>query len=137
VLGQYIYDNWWMTETGSTICSNYRTLPVCPGSMGKPLPGIILGIVDDLGNELPANTRGNLAIKPPWPAMMKEIWNNEAKYQEYFLNGWYISGDSAYQDEDGYFWFEGRTDDIINTSGERVGPFEVESKLVEHPAVAE
>jgi acetyl-CoA synthetase len=80
---------------------------------------------------------GNLAIKPPWPAMMRTIWGNEAKYRSYFQHGWYISGDSAYKDEDGYFWFQGRIDDVINTSGERVGPFEVESKLVEHPAVAE
>ncbi len=137
VLGQRIHDNWWMTETGSTICANYRNMPMRPGSMGKPLPGIQLAIIDNEGNELPPNTMGNLAIKPPWPAMMRKIWGNEAKYQEYFMTGWYVSGDSAYQDEDGYFWFEGRVDDVINTSGERVGPFEVESKLVEHPAVAE
>ncbi|WP_205672081.1 acetate--CoA ligase [Ammoniphilus sp. YIM 78166] len=137
VLGERIHDNWWMTETGSTICANYRSMPMRPGSMGKPLPGIRLAIVDNDGNELPPNTMGNLAIKPPWPAMMRMIWGNEAKYQEYFMSGWYLSGDSAYQDEDGYFWFEGRVDDVINTSGERVGPFEVESKLVEHQAVAE
>jgi acetyl-CoA synthetase len=137
VLGKRIHDNWWMTETGSTICSNYRTMPIRPGSMGKPVPGIKMAIVDDEGNELPPNRMGNLAIKPPWPAMMRQVWKNPKKYQEYFLNGWYISGDSAYMDEDGYFWFEGRVDDVINTSGERVGPFEVESKLVEHPAVAE
>ncbi|RXT13610.1 acetate--CoA ligase [Ammoniphilus sp. CFH 90114] len=137
VLGRRIHDNWWMTETGSTICANYRSLPIRPGSMGKPLPGIRLAIVDDEGNELPPNTMGNLAIKPPWPAMMRQIWGNPFKYQEYFITGWYVSGDSAYMDEDGYFWFEGRVDDVINTSGERVGPFEVESKLVEHPAVAE
>ncbi|MFC4769704.1 acetate--CoA ligase [Effusibacillus consociatus] len=137
VLGLRIHDNWWMTETGSTICANYRSLPIRPGSMGKPLPGIGLAIVDDEGNELPANTMGNLAIRAPWPAMMRQIWKNPTKYQEYFKNGWYISGDSAYKDEDGYFWFEGRVDDVINTAGERVGPFEVESKLLEHPAVAE
>lgn len=137
VLGKRIHDNWWMTETGSTICSNYRTLPMRPGSMGKPVPGIQLAIVDDQGNPLPPHTMGNLAIKPPWPALMRSIWNNEEKYNQYFLNGWYISGDSAYTDEDGYFWFEGRVDDVINTAGERIGPFEIESKLVEHPAVAE
>nr|MDA8354107.1 AMP-binding protein [Bacillota bacterium] len=107
-------------------------------SMGKPFPGIEAAILDDEGNKLPPYQMGNLAIKAPWPAMMRKIWNNDAKYQEYFrIKGWYISGDSAYQDEDGYFWFQGRIDDVINTSGERVGPFEVESKLVEHPAVAE
>lgn len=137
VLGQRMHDNWWMTETGSTICSNYRSMPIRPGSMGKPLPGIQLTIIDDDGNELPANQMGNLAIKPTWPALMRKIWGNEEKYKQYFLNGWYVSGDSAYKDEDGYFWFEGRVDDVINTAGERIGPFEVESKLVEHPAVAE
>lgn len=137
VLERRIHDNWWMTETGSTICANYRSLPIRPGSMGKPLPGIEMAIVDKQGNILPANSIGNLAIKPGWPAMMRKIWRNEAKYQEYFQNGWYVSGDSAYMDEDGYFWFEGRVDDVINTAGERVGPFEVESKLVEHHAVAE
>lgn len=135
---QRIHDNWWMTETGSTLISNYPGLPIKPGSMGKPLPGIYAAIIDDEGNELPPYQMGNLAIRSGWPAMMRAIWNNDAKYQEYFrLKGWYMSGDSAYRDEDGYFWFQGRVDDVINTSGERVGPFEVESRLVEHPAVAE
>jgi acetyl-CoA synthetase len=137
ILGHRIHDNWWMTETGSTICANYRNMPIRPGSMGKPLPGVEMAIVDDEGNVLPPKRMGNLAIKPGWPSMMRKVWGNEEKYQSYFLNGWFITGDSAYQDEDGYFWFEGRVDDVINTSGERVGPFEVESKLVEHPAVAE
>ncbi|MGO0060579.1 acetate--CoA ligase [Brevibacillus fluminis] len=137
VLQRRIHDNWWMTETGSTICANRPDIPIRLGSMGKPLPGIHLAIVDSKGNELPPNTMGDLAILPPWPAMMRAIWGNEEKYRSYFRNGWYISGDSAYRDEDGYFWFQGRIDDVINTSGERVGPFEVESKLVEHPAVAE
>lgn len=132
-----IHDNWWMTETGSAICANFRCNPIRPGSMGKPLPGITVGIIDDEGNELPPHTMGNLAIKPKWPAMVRTIWNNPERYEQYFLNGWFVTGDSAYMDPDGYFWFEGRVDDVINTSGERVGPFEVESKLVEHPAVAE
>jgi acetyl-CoA synthetase len=136
-VGVRIHDNWWMTETGSTVCANYASMEIRPGSMGKPLPGIQLAIVDDAGHELPPLQMGNLAIKPGWPAMMRAIWNNQEKYDSYFQNGWFITGDSAYQDEDGYFWFEGRVDDVINTSGERVGPFEVESKLVEHPAVAE
>jgi acetyl-CoA synthetase len=80
---------------------------------------------------------GNLAIKRGWPAMMQGIWNNPWQYESYFLNDWYLSGDSAYYDEDGYFWFQGRLDDVINASGERIGPFEIESKLVEHPSVAE
>ncbi|PTX55201.1 acetyl-CoA synthetase [Melghirimyces profundicolus] len=133
-----IHDNWWMTETGGILISNYPCMEIKPGSMGKPFPGIKAAILDDEGNELPPYQMGNLAIKTPWPSMMRKIWKNEAKYKEYFrIPGWYISGDSAYRDEDGYFWFQGRIDDVINTSGERVGPFEVESKLVEHPAVAE
>ncbi|MEK3798188.1 acetate--CoA ligase [Peribacillus sp. FSL H8-0477] len=138
VFNKRIHDNWWMTETGAQIISNYACLEIKPGSMGKPLPGIVAAIVDDQGNELPPHRMGNLAIKKGWPSMMHTIWNNQAKYESYFMpGGWYVSGDSAYMDEEGYFWFQGRVDDVIMTSGERVGPFEVESKLVEHPAVAE
>ncbi len=133
-----IHDNWWMTETGGILISNYPQMEIKPGSMGKPIPGVQAAIIDDEGNKLPPYQMGNLAIKAPWPSMMKKIWKNPEKYQEYFkVPGWYISGDSAYCDEEGYFWFQGRQDDVINTSGERVGPFEVESKLVEHPAIAE
>ena len=133
-----IHDTWWMTETGAMMICNYPCLNIKPGSMGKPIPGIEAAIIDDNGNVLPPNRMGNLALKMGWPSMMRSIWNNPNKYKEYFThNGWYISGDSAYMDEDGYFWFQGRIDDVINTSGERVGPFEVESKLVEHPAIAE
>ncbi|GGG09368.1 acetate--CoA ligase [Paenibacillus abyssi] len=138
VYNQRIHDTWWMTETGGQLICNYPSMEIKPGSMGKPLPGVQAAIIDDSGNELPPYRMGNLAIRTPWPSMMRKIWNNPSKYEEYFrLQGWYVSGDSAYQDEDGYFWFQGRIDDVINTSGERVGPFEVESKLVEHPAVAE
>ncbi|AMA74763.1 acetate--CoA ligase [Aneurinibacillus thermoaerophilus] len=138
VFNKRIHDTWWMTETGAQLICNYPSMPIKPGSMGKPFPGIVAAIVDDEGNELPPNRMGNLAIKVGWPSMMRKIWNNPAKYEEYFrLKGWYVSGDSAYMDEDGYFWFQGRVDDVIMTAGERVGPFEVESKLVEHPAVAE
>lgn len=133
-----IHDTWWMTETGSQLICNYPCMEIKPGSMGKPIPGVQAAIVDDRGNELPPNRMGNLAIKKGWPSMMKQIWNNQEKYDSYFMpNDWYVSGDSAYMDEDGYFWFQGRIDDVIMTAGERVGPFEVESKLVEHPAVAE
>nr|WP_240511884.1 acetate--CoA ligase [Paludifilum halophilum] len=136
--GKRIHDNWWMTETGGILISNYPCMKMKPGSMGRPFPGIQAAIIDDEGNELPPLRMGNLAIRTPWPSMMRKIWKNESKYKEYFrIPGWYISGDSAYMDEDGYFWFQGRIDDVINTSGERVGPFEVESKLVEHQAVAE
>ncbi|MDF2724251.1 MAG: acsA [Paenibacillus sp.] len=138
VYNHRIHDTWWMTETGGQLICNYPSMDIRPGSMGRPIPGTDAAIVDDNGNVLPPNRMGNLAIKTPWPSMMRKIWNNPSKYQEYFrLEGWYVSGDSAYVDEDGYFWFQGRVDDVINTSGERVGPFEVESKLVEHPAVAE
>ncbi len=137
VFGLPFHDNWWQTETGSILIANYPSVPIKLGSMGRPFPGIDATIVDDDGNQLPAGTIGNLAIKPGWPAMLRTIWKNEAKYKEYFLNGWYISGDKAYEDNDGYFWFIGRADDVIKTAGERVGPFEVESALVEHPAIAE
>ncbi|UOQ44708.1 acetate--CoA ligase [Halobacillus salinarum] len=132
-----IHDTWWMTETGAMLICNYPAMDMRPGSMGKPFPGIEAAIVDNEGNELPANQMGNLAIKEGWPSMMRAIWKNPGKFESYFINGWYVSGDSAYQDEEGYFWFQGRLDDVINTSGERVGPFEVESKLIEHEAVAE
>jgi acetyl-CoA synthetase len=138
VYNQRIHDTWWMTETGGQLICNYPSMTIKPGSMGRPIPGVEAAIIDDAGNVLPPNRMGNLAIKTPWPSMMRKIWNNPSKYEEYFrLTGWYVSGDSAYQDEEGYFWFQGRVDDVINTAGERVGPFEVESKLVEHPAVAE
>ncbi|MFC0561994.1 acetate--CoA ligase [Halalkalibacter alkalisediminis] len=133
-----IHDTWWMTETGAQVICNYPSMEVRPGSMGKPIPGVKAAIIDDKGNELPPNRMGNLAIEKGWPSMMRAVWKNEEKYNSYFeIDGWYVSGDSAYMDEDGYFWFQGRIDDVIMTSGERVGPFEVESKLVEHPAVAE
>ncbi|KGP71421.1 acetate--CoA ligase [Pontibacillus yanchengensis] len=132
-----IHDTWWMTETGAQLICNYPAMEMKPGSMGKPFPGIVASIIDNEGNELPPNQMGNLAIKAPWPSMMRAIWERPEKFESYFLNGWYISGDSAYYDEEGYFWFQGRLDDVINTSGERVGPFEVESKLIEHEAVAE
>ena len=138
VFNKRIHDTWWMTETGAQVICNYPCLEIKPGSMGKPIPGVKAAIVDDQGNELPPHRMGNLAIKKGWPSMMHAIWNNEQKYESYFMpGGWYVSGDSAYMDDEGYFWFQGRVDDVIMTSGERVGPFEVESKLVEHPAIAE
>ncbi|PDY30044.1 acetate--CoA ligase [Bacillus thuringiensis] len=136
--GLRIHDTWWMTETGGQVICNYPCMEIRPGSMGKPIPGVKAAIVDNEGNEVPPYTMGNLAIAKGWPSMMRAIWNNQKKYESYFIPGdWYVSGDSAYMDEDGYFWFQGRIDDVIMTSGERVGPFEVESKLIEHAAVAE
>ena len=137
VYGHRIHDTWWMTETGAHMICNYPSMDIKPGSMGKPIPGTHAAIIDDYGNELPPNTMGNLALKKGWPSMMRQIWKNPSKYESYFINDWYISGDSAYMDTDGYFWFQGRVDDVIMTAGERVGPFEVESKLIEHPAVVE
>lgn len=137
IYNKRVLDTWWMTETGGHMIVNYPSMDLKLGSMGKPLPGVEAAIVDDQGNELPPNRMGNLAMKKGWPSMMVSIWNNPEKYDSYFIGDWYVSGDSAYQDEDGYFWFQGRVDDVIMTAGERVGPFEVESKLVEHEAVAE
>ncbi len=138
VLHHRIHDTWWMTETGAQMICNYPSMDIKPGSMGKPIPGVEAAIVDDQGKELPPYTMGNLAFKKGWPSMMRQIWNNPARYESYFLAGqWYVSGDSAYMDKDGYFWFQGRVDDVIMTSGERVGPFEVESKLIEHPLIVE
>lgn len=133
-----IHDTWWMTETGAHTICNYNCLPIKLGSMGKAVPGIEAAIIDNQGNVLAPYEMGNLAIKKGWPAMMRTIWNRQELYDTYFINDeWYVSGDSAYMDEDGYFWFQGRVDDVIMTSGERVGPFEVESKLLEHEAIVE
>jgi len=138
IYGRRIHDNWWMTETGHILISNYPSMTIRPGSMGRPVPGVEASIVDDDGKELPSNTLGNLVVRPGWPGMMQTIWGQPERYQGYFrIPGWYVTGDSAYRDPDGYFWFQGRVDDLIITAGENVGPFEVESCLVEHPAVAE
>lgn len=135
--GLPFHDNWWQTEIGGICIANYPVLDIKLGSMGKPIPGVQAAIVDDNGNQLPPNTEGNLALKPNFPSLMATIWRRPEKYKSYFKDGWYISGDRAYVDKDGYFWFIGRADDVIKTSGERVGPFEIESALVEHPAVVE
>ncbi len=137
VLGQVFHDNWWQTETGCIQISNYACQDVRPGSMGRPIPGTEAGIVDDEGRPVPDGTEGNLCLKPGWPSMFRTYWNKQSQYESRFKNGWYFSGDRARRDKDGYFWFVGRADDVINTAGHLVGPFEVESALVEHPAVAE
>lgn len=136
--GLPFHDTWWQTELGAISITNYPIMDIKPGSMGKPLLGVVVAIIDDNGKELPAGKEGNLALKASTvSSLMKGIWGNEEKFKSYFLDGWYISGDRAIKDEDGYFWFVGRADDVINTSGERVGPFEVESSLVEYPDVVE
>jgi acetyl-CoA synthetase len=131
------HDTWWQTETGSILITNFPEMDIKPGSMGKPLPGVEAAIVDEKGKELEQGEEGSLALRPGWPAMMRQIWKNPAKYNEYFRNGWYYTGDTAQMDKDGYFWYVGRADDVIKTAGERVGPFEVESALIEHPAIVE
>lgn len=136
--GLPFHDTWWQTEQGGITITNYPGMDIKPGSMGKPFPGVVAAIIDDNGKELGINQEGNLALKASTvSSLMKEIWHNEEKFKSYFIGEWYLSGDRAYKDEDGYFWFIGRADDVINTSGERVGPFEVESALVEYPDVVE
>jgi acetyl-CoA synthetase len=138
VYGLPIHDNWWQTETGMMLVANLPGLPIKPGSMGRPLPGVYASVVDDEGNELGHGQLGRLVVRPGWPAELRHIWRNEEKRKEYYkIPNWYFSGDNAWKDEDGYLWFVGRADDVINTAGHRVGPFEVESALVEHEAVAE
>jgi len=137
--GLPFHDNFWQTETGSIVISNYPGMPIKPGSMGKPFPGITAAVLDPKTLEPVAQpgTVGLIALRPGWPAMFRTYWNNPQVYQSKFRNGWYICGDRASLDEEGYFWFVGRDDDVINTAGHLVGPFEIESALLEHPAVAE
>ena len=136
-----IHDNWWQTETGGIMISNYEAMPIKPGSMGKPLPGIEAAIVRRDGDTVQVvsapNVEGELALKPGWPSMFRGYLNDEERYRKCFAGGWYLSGDLAKRDADGYFWFVGRADDVIKSSGHLIGPFEVESALLEHPAVAE
>ncbi|MCG7344962.1 acetate--CoA ligase [Sporosarcina sp. ACRSL] len=137
-LSNRIHDTWWMTETGAQLIVNLPSDKIIPGSMGRPFPGIEAAILGDDGEKLAPGKVGHLALKANWPAIMREVWNDPAKYSTYFpFEGWYVSGDLATIDENGYIFFQGRSDDMINSSGERIGPFEVESKLIEHPAVAE
>jgi acetyl-CoA synthetase len=136
--GTPIHDTWWMTETGMIMIANYPSMPIKPGSIGKPFPGIVAAIVDDEGNEVPPLTLGDLAIKQGWPAMMQGLWRDEQRYREYFTREpWYISGDLAYKDDEGYFYFQGREDYQIKIDGVMVSTTEVEEALREHPAVAD
>jgi acetyl-CoA synthetase len=138
VFGIPFHDNWWQTETGCIQIANYPVQDIKPGSMGRPFPGVTATILDeDLKTELPPGREGHLALKVRWPSMFRTYWNKKELYESRFKGEWYITGDRAKKDEDGYFWFVGRADDVINTAGHLVGPFEVESALIEHPAVAE
>ena len=147
--GLPIHDNWWQTETGGIMVANYQSMDIKPGSMGRPLPGIEAGILrrdadgrvivrDDCAEivEVPGE-QGELALRPGWPSMFRGYLGEEARYGKCFAGGWYLSGDLAYRDADGYFWFVGRGDDVIKSAGHLIGPFEVESALMEHLAVAE
>ncbi|HWB12162.1 MAG TPA: acetate--CoA ligase [Pirellulales bacterium] len=141
-LGLPFHDNWWQTETGGIMISNYAAMDIRPGSMGRPLPGIEAAIVrrtDDGRLEVvrEPNVQGELALRPGWPSMFRGYWNEPERYQKCFVGDYYLTGDLAKCDGDGYFWFVGRKDDVIKTSGHLIGPFEVESVLLEHPAVAE
>jgi acetyl-CoA synthetase len=141
-LGLPIHDNWWQTETGGIMIANYPAMEIRPGSMGRPLPGIEAAIVrraDKTSVEVieQPDVEGELALRPGWPSMFRGYLHDEERYRKCMVDGWYITGDLAERDADGYFWFVGRADDIIKTAGHMVGPFEVESALMEHAAVAE
>jgi len=139
VFNMPFHDTYWQTETGSMMICNYPGMKVKPGSMGKPFPGITGTVVDVKTHEeiTEPGKIGLIAFKPGWPAMMRTYWENEETYKSKFVKGWYIPGDRSHIDSEGYFWFTGRDDDVINTGGHLVSPFEVESALLEHEAVAE
>jgi acetyl-CoA synthetase len=138
-----IHDNWWQTETGGIMISNFAALDVKPGSMGLPVPGVDACIVkhDKSNNPIQIVTEpdveGELALKAGWPSMFRGYLHEDERYHKCFRDGWYLSGDLAKRDADGYYWFVGRADDVIKSAGHLIGPFEVESALMEHPAVAE
>ncbi len=140
--GLPFHDNWWQTETGGIMIANFAAADIRPGSMGRPLPGIDAAIVrkaeDGSVREIrEPDIQGELALRTGWPSMFRAYWEESERYKKCFANGFYLTGDLAKRDKDGYFWFIGRKDDVIKTSGHLVGPFEVESALMEHKAVAE
>jgi acetyl-CoA synthetase len=139
--GQPIHDNWWQTETGGIMIANLPTMDVKPGSMGKPLPGVEVALVHRLDREIRfidhPGEEGELALRAGWPSMFRAYLGQDERYRKCFADGWYLTGDLAKRDADGYYWFVGRADDVIKSAGHLIGPFEVESALMEHPAVAE
>ena len=141
VLGQPFHDNWWQTETGGIMIANYASQDIKVGSMGRPLPGIVAAIVGRDGDRVRVVTEpmtsGELALRSGWPSMFRTYLHEEERYEKNFADGWYLTGDLAMRDADGYFWFVGRGDDVIKSAGHLIGPFEVESVLMEHRAVAE
>jgi acetyl-CoA synthetase len=148
-LGLPIHDTWWQTETGAIMISNFPGMQIRPGSMGRPIPGVVATILErgtdgrarvvngDVCEVTEPDGLGELALRPGWPSMFRSYLHDEARYSECFAGGWYLSGDLARRDADGYFWFVGRADDVIKSAGHLIGPFEVESTLMEHPAVVE
>jgi acetyl-CoA synthetase len=140
--GLPIHDNWWQTETGGIMIANYAAMDIRPGSMGRPLPGVDAAVVrrgesGHVAEVAAPDVQGELALRPGWPSMFRGYLNDDARYRSCFADGWYLTGDLARRDADGYFWFVGRADDVIKSSGHLIGPFEVESALLEHSAVAE
>lgn len=132
------HDTWWMTETGMICLANFPSMSIKPGSMGKPVPGIEAAVLDDKGQPLPPMTMGELALRPGWPSMMTSIWQDPARYQAYFrFRGWFLTGDMVTVDDEGYFYHQGRNDDLIKVGEKFVGPYEIEQVLSLHPAVME
>jgi acetyl-CoA synthetase len=140
-LGLPIHDNWWQTETGGIMISNFASMAIKPGSMGRPIPGVEAAIVERTDGGLRVlsepDRQGELALKAGWPSMFRGYLQEEERYRKCFADGWYLTGDLAKRDADGFFWFVGRADDVIKSAGHLIGPFEVESTLMEHPAIAE
>lgn len=137
ILNKDIYDTWFQTETGAIMISNRPGLEIRPGSMGRPVAGIEPAILADDGTPVQDGEQGNLCVKPGWASMFITYYNNEEVYRQKFHNGWYWTGDTARRDKDGYYWFMGRSDDVINTAGHLISPFEVESALLEIEEIAE
>ena len=141
VLGRPFHDNWWQTETGGIMIANFAAMDIKPGSMGKPLPGIEAAIVSPAPDGtlafVPDGEQGQLALKTGWPSMFRGYLGEDERYRKCFVGDWYLSGDLTRRDADGYYWFIGRADDVIKTSGHLIGPFEVEDVFMQHPAVAE
>jgi len=140
--GMPFHDTWWQTETGAIMVANYPCMDIRPGSMGRPIPGVTAGIVrprEDGGVEevTEPGAVGELALEPGWPSMFRGYLNEEERYRKCFRGGWYLSGDLAKRDADGYYWFVGRADDVIKAAGHLISPFEVESVLMTHPAVSQ
>ena len=140
--GLPFHDNWWQTETGGIMVANLAAMDIRPGSMGRPLPGVEAGVVHrreggGVDEVTEAGEEGELALRPGWPSMFRTYLDEPDRYAGAFQDGWYLTGDLVRRDEEGYFWFVGRADDVIKSSGHLIGPFEVESVLLEHPSVAQ